>query len=229
MRLKARLKSAAAFISEGAILADIGTDHALLPIYLVQSGRVRRAYACDIGRGPLEAATKAVRRAGLERQIELRLGDGLKALRAGEANEVVIAGMGSASITDILSVAPEITRSVKRFVFQPMNDAALLRRWLCANGWKIADEDLAVENGRLYELICAEQGRSMMTEEILFDIGPVLWEKRNRLLDRHIGQMLEKTKRSLASMEASKHAKTLPRYEKACRRKEELEAKLRCL
>lgn len=229
MNLGARLKKVADLTKEGCRIADIGTDHAYLPIYLIQTRRAVYAYACDVNQGPYAAALRAVRQAGLKEQIEVRRGDGLLALRLGEADQVVIAGMGGSTIVDILQAAPEIAHSIERFIFQPMNDAFYLRRWLIQNGWRLTDEALVEEDGRLYEIICAEAGDMVVDEEILLEIGPVLWQKKEPLLKHHLRILLDKSQRIIKSMEKSPRAKLSEQYREECRHCEILEEKLKCL
>ncbi len=133
MRLDARLRSIAEFVPRGSRVADIGTDHAQLAIELIASGRATHVIAADLNAGPLDAARKNIADAGLSKQIETRLGDGLKVLRAGEVDAVCMAGMGGALMCEILS--DEITASIARLILQPMNVSDRVRTWLGQNGW----------------------------------------------------------------------------------------------
>lgn len=229
MNLGARLKAAAGFVEAGCRVADIGTDHAYLPIYLLEKKMAVYAYACDVNQGPFNAAAKAVRRSGLTDFIDVRLGDGLKALEPGEADNVVIAGMGGSTMIEIMQAAPQVATAVQRFIFQPMNDAARLRGWLLANGWQIIDETLVEDEGRLYELICAEPGSMELGDDILLEIGPILWEKKPTLLRSHLQQLLDKSGRIIKGMQESEQARHSTRYELECKRYNELEARLKCL
>ena len=104
--LDPRLLCVAKHIRRGSVLADIGTDHARLPVYLVEQGICPRAIASDLRRGPAEAARKTIRAAGLSETIEVRLGDGLTTVAAGEAGDIAIAGMGGETIAAILDACP---------------------------------------------------------------------------------------------------------------------------
>ncbi len=157
MHLSQRLLVIANFVPRGSTIADIGTDHAYLPIYLVTEGVCPKGIGVDVHQGPFEAAMRAVQEAGLADKIAVRLGDGLAVVQPGEADVVVIAGMGGGTIRGILEAGPQVVAGLKRLILQPMVDSAHLREWLICNGWPIADEELVEEEGRLYEIIVAEK------------------------------------------------------------------------
>lgn len=147
--LSNRLKAAASLVRGGGILADIGTDHGYVPVYLVKNGIVKSAIAADINKMPLENAAKAVRESGLCDKIQLRLSDGLKNLKEGEADEFFIAGMGGTLISEILSSSIWVKNSAYHFVFQPQSRAEELREYLFNNGFEI-ERETAVLEGRRY-------------------------------------------------------------------------------
>lgn len=229
MQLKARLKAIGDFVMPGNIVADIGTDHAYLPIYLIEQGITQTALACDVHLGPYNAAKRAVRQAGLEERIAVRLGDGLTVLAPGEAETVVIAGMGGATMVDILTGKPEVTVAVKQLVLQPMNAAKNLRLWLVESGWEIVQEDLVFDEGRLYEIICAGPGKQTFVEEIFYEVGPKLWENRHPLLTQHIAALRAQTEKILTGMAGSRQARATEKYQAEQRKIRELEALLKCL
>ena len=212
MQLDARLAAIAAFVPHGTVLADIGGDHAYLAATLVMEGIAPRAVVGDLSAGACEAARRTVGAQRLTREIDVRQGDGLSVLAPGEAESIVIAGMGGALITEILSGAPDVLARVQTLVLQPMNGAAKLRRWLCENGWNIVDETLARANGRLYEIIRAERGACEMPDEVLLSIGAKLFEKRDPLLREHIDAQIEKLTRAAAGMGASPTARQSAEY-----------------
>ena len=229
MKLSPRLSMIAALIKQDAVLADIGTDHAYLPIALVESGKISRAIAGDVVTGPYQAAQKAVLAAGCEAKISVRLGNGLAVLQPGEADSVVIAGMGGGTIVEILSAAPEVTAKLQQLVLQPMIAANQVRKWLAENNWRIVDEELVEDAGRIYELIVAEVGEMQSSEEILWEIGPVLWEKRHPLLRRQIEAYIAQTKALLSQLEKSTAPASREKHSFNIKRLQELEAKLECL
>lgn len=135
-----RLSLCASFIRQGTTLADIGTDHAYLPIWLVANGVVTSALACDINEGPLRFGAADVERYGLTDKITLRLSDGLKNVRRDEAQDIVIAGMGGELIAKILSDCEWAKDRSKRYILQPMTKCEILIRWLYSNGFEIAEQ-----------------------------------------------------------------------------------------
>ena len=175
MHLDNRLAAIAALVPRGTRVADVGTDHAYLAIALKEDRAAIQVIATDKNEGPCAAARRTLTEAGLAESIPVRCGDGLKVLVPGEVDTICIAGMGGGLIATILAEGNEVLSHVLRLVLQPMNDAAVLRRWLYENGWHIANESLAVADGRLYELITAEPGMAKMPEPWLLTLGPTLW------------------------------------------------------
>lgn len=157
IQLSKRLTAVAERVLPGGVLADIGTDHAMLPTYLVQRGIVPRAIAGDIHAGPVQAALRQVEAAGLSDRISVRAGDGLAVLEPGEADTIAIAGMGGGTMTDILSAGASALEGVRRLVLQPNIGERLVREWLADHGWKLYAETLLEEEGLLYEVIAADR------------------------------------------------------------------------
>lgn len=145
--LDERLSCCADFVRRGRVVADIGTDHAYLPIELVSRGACPSAIACDLRSGPIACARENIESAGLGNQIRTVLADGLSGLDRDSAEDIVIAGMGGHLIVSILQAAPWIRDPAKHLVLQPMSDAPALRQWLCENGFVILRER-AVQSGR---------------------------------------------------------------------------------
>lgn len=152
LTLTPRLETVACLVPQGACLADVGTDHAYLPVRLLLDGRVERAIAADLREGPLARARETARRYGVEDQISFRLCDGLSAVSREEADTVAIAGMGGETIAAILSAAPW-TREGTKLLLQPMTSFPDLRGWLQQNGYCILRERIAREGKRLYTVL----------------------------------------------------------------------------
>ena len=203
-----RLKAVASFVPRGARVADIGTDHAYLAIYIQRELGAKSVIATDKNEGPLSAARHAVAEAG---RIDV-IGDGLAPIEAGEIDAACIAGMGSELIAAILEAAPDVLAKVKRLVLQPMSDAPRLRRWLYENGWRIADETLALADGRLYEIIAAEHGDEPIPSGAALEIGPVLMKKHPEYFERHVDEILSKKRRVLSGMAKSDAARQSSKY-----------------
>ena len=147
VNLSARLLAAAGFVKSGVTLADIGTDHAFLPAYLVLNGALGHAVASDVKEGPLKNAAETLRRFSLADRIELRLSDGLDAYSPDDAGQFVFAGMGGTLTTELMARAPWLKSSAYNLVFQPQSRAEELRCYLYSNGFCIKSET-AVSEGR---------------------------------------------------------------------------------
>ena len=150
-----RLLAAASFVRPGALLADIGTDHAYLPLHLLQEGRIRRAIAADIGEGPLSRARAHIAASGYAGQVETVLTNGLQGLDDRGLTDIAICGMGGELIVDILSAAPFVRDGSIRLILQPMTRAATLRRYLAKEGFAILAERPCRAAGRVYNCLCA--------------------------------------------------------------------------
>ena len=138
-------------------LADVGTDHGYIPAALLLEGRIRRAVACDVGEAPLDRARRTAARFGVEDRIDFRLGDGLAVLAPGEADVIIIAGMGGDNITGILARAPW-SRDEGLLILQPMSRAEVLRRWLPEHGYTVEAEELARDKGAIYPILTVRGG-----------------------------------------------------------------------
>lgn len=156
LELSPRLAALAALVPPGARLADVGTDHAYLPAWLLLAERIQRAVASDVNQGPLDRGRETARMYGVAEKISFRRCDGLEGLTPGEADTVVIAGMGGDLIARILQAAPW-TRQV-RLILQPMSSQEDLRRWLLENGYGITGETLAREGEKFYQIFTATGG-----------------------------------------------------------------------
>lgn len=219
-----RLMAIAGLVSPGAKLADIGTDHGYLPAYLVQSGKISTAIAGEVNDGPYRSACAVIERFGLARQVTVRFGDGLAVLSPGEADTVVIAGMGGATIVDILSAQPEVVACVNQLILQPMAAGSAVRKWLAANRWRIDDELLVEDDGKLYEIISAKPGCPLALSAVMAEVGPVLWEKKPPELAWRLRQLMEQKQYVLAEMSRSPEARLTLKYGEYKNRLAELEA-----
>ena len=150
MELSPRLQAVADQVPEGAVFADIGTDHAYLPVWLLLNGRIDHAIAADLREGPLARARETAAQYGVTDRVSFRLCDGLTGIRAGETDMIAIAGMGGETIASILAAAPW-TRECK-LLLQPMTSFPDLRFWLQQNGYMIENEKVVREGERLYSI-----------------------------------------------------------------------------
>ena len=156
MNLSLRLLTAAESVRNGVRVADIGTDHAYLPAYLVISGQVVSAIATDIGEGPLKNAYDTVNRYQLQDKIQLRLSDGLDGINDDEVDDICICGMGGELIAQIIDKADWIKCADKRLILQPMSAVEDLRIYLAENGFCILNENLVKDAGRIYCVFTVE-------------------------------------------------------------------------
>ena len=143
--LTARLKLVKSFVREGRTVADIGTDHAYLPVYLVNSGICPHAVACDIREGPLKRAKMTAEEYNASGKIDFYLTDGLEGIKENQADDIVIAGMGGELISEIILKCNWIKNPEKHLILQPMTAQEDLRAFLCENGFKIDKEAVALE------------------------------------------------------------------------------------
>src|SRR5690606_3023567 len=229
MRLSPRLLKLAGKVPDYAVVADIGTDHALLPIYLVSTGKCPRAIAVEFKEGPYEAARAAIESFGMGDTVDLRRGDGLQPLMPGEVDAVVIAGMGGAQMIRILEDAPQVRASVPWFVFQPMDGAAELRRYLVTHGFRLADEDLVRDGDEIYEIVCAAPGEERIDDDLLLEVGPRNVERRDPLLIELIERRIQGYRRVLIQVEQGRTPRAVDAMQRLQQRIRRLDALVRTL
>ena len=156
MNLRPRLKMAADMVRSGSRFADIGTDHAYLPAWLILNGICNSGIASDLRKSPLENAAQTLRVYNIEEKISLRLSDGLDCISGDECDDIVFAGMGGTLIKEILERTNWIKDKSKRLIIQPMSHSEDVRIYLCENGFEIIKESACVDDGRDYICFCAE-------------------------------------------------------------------------
>lgn len=147
------MKAVASMVTPGGVLADVGTDHGYVPISLVQRKKIQKAIAMDINRGPLQRAKEHIAECQLEEYIETRLSDGVQKLGVGEADSILIAGMGGELVIHIISEGMEVCRSVKELILQPQSELGKVRKFLRENNFEIIDEDMVIEEGKYYPMM----------------------------------------------------------------------------
>ena len=164
-KLSKRLEKVASYVPTGAILADIGSDHAYLPCYLAHKSVIKRAIAGEVVKGPYESAERQVRTEGLTDLIEVRLADGLAAVHEEDkVNTVTICGMGGPLIVSILEKNPESLKHVTRLILQPNIHAKVIREWAMRNDWAILEETILEEDRKIYEILVLQRGKMELTE-----------------------------------------------------------------
>lgn len=202
-----RLQSLARLVPEGARVADIGTDHAYLPIELVKKGWVNFAVASDIAPGPLRNAKKDIKRAGLQGQIALRLGAGLTTIKpADQIDTVVIAGMGGKLITSILNAGWLSGMRMPTLILQPNVAQPAVRSWLMVHNYQITKEELLREAGHSYEEIKAElrpRVYPLAPKQLLF--GPLLLQKKGPVFQQKWQQQLAYLEKLITALRRARH------------------------
>lgn len=159
LELTPRLRALADWVVPGSRIADVGTDHAYLPVWLVLNGRVDRAVAGDLRRGPLERAEQTGAEYGVSGRIDFRLCDGLSAVSGGEVDTIIVAGMGGETIASILASAPWTADGNHTLLLQPMTRAEELRAFLAEHGYRINRERLVLDRGTIYPVMQAVAGK----------------------------------------------------------------------
>ena len=221
MALDGRLKAIADAVPKSHKVADIGTDHGYVPLALLEDHRSEYAIAADISAGSLNKAARLIRLQHMEHCMEVRLGDGLSVLAPGEADTILITGMGGLLISDILEKGESVARTASVLILQPMTAQEELRRWLISNEYGIADEELVQEGRRIYEILIVVPGRAdtRPAADIYYDIGWKLVEKNHPLLGELIRNRIQTMEEIILQL---KNGKT----EAARIRQRELEGKI---
>ena len=153
-KLSQRLLCAASFVRDGSFIADIGTDHAYIPIDLMMRGKIRGAVASDINKGPLERASANLHRFGISEGITLNLSNGLEGIEQFCPDDILILGMGGELITEILASAPFTKNNKIRLILQPMTHPEKIREFLSKNMFGIVHEEIVIED-KIYQIIVA--------------------------------------------------------------------------
>lgn len=154
--LSERMLMAAKMVREGNSVADIGTDHAYLPAWLILNGISPKALACDVRKGPLENAKKTVEAYSIEDKITLRLSDGFDKINPSEADDFIMCGMGGTLMEQLVSRTHWLKDEKKRIIVQPQSHAEDIRRFFVENGFEILFEDACIDSGKLYCAMAAE-------------------------------------------------------------------------
>ena len=224
IRLSPRLRCIAELVPPGAALADVGTDHGLLPLHLLLSGTIVSAWASDIRPGPLSRAEQNRKKYGAE-TMRCVLCDGLTGVDPGSVDTVVIAGMGGETITAILAASPWAYRD-RTLILQPMTKPEILRAALSEHGMRIYAERLVEDAGKLYAVLCARPGEPEALSEAELYIGSERLVTQNALFPAAAGEWkakLETALRGLASSERDGAADRRRHLETVYRQLKEME------
>lgn len=230
MALSERLQMNADMIPAGSRVADIGCDHGYVSIYLVRNKICDRVLAMDIREGPLSIAKKNIARAGFSHQITCRLSDGMEKLAPGEADTVLIAGMGGMLICRILEQSPDILSTVDTLVLQPQSDLAQVRRQVMALGYSIRDEKCCYDSGKWYLAIRAVRGpdQKEKVSEADYCYGWILPQRKDPVYYDHLLREKKKLEKIAAGLAAQKTPETEKRAGELAHRLRLLEDILSC-
>ena len=178
IKLSKRLSTVASLVRDGAIVADIGTDHAYLPIYLVQANIAKRAIASDINEGPIMRARANIEKNTLEDKIITYIANGLDGLEKHTPTDILICGMGGELIAQIIDTCDYVKNGDISLILQPMTTAFELREYL-KNGFSIYDEEVVFEDGKYYQIICARyDGQVHSYSDVELELGSINIKKR---------------------------------------------------
>lgn len=219
MEVSNRLNTILSLVTPGEAAADVGTDHGYVPIELVRRGICARAFAMDVRLGPLQSAAKNIRACGLEKQIETRLSDGLKKLSPGEADRIVIAGMGGPLMERILTEGEAAARAAGQLVLSPQSDLYGFRRFLYEHHYRIQQEAMVFDEGKYYTILLVADGAPEAYAE-----DEYLYGKRIREEDRSL--KVEYLKKRRAHFETLRQSLQAAGSEKAAGRLPEVEREL---
>lgn len=222
MELSKRLKRIAEHVDKCESVADIGTDHGYIPIYLVKEGICKKAIASDINKGPIEKAKVNVAFEGVSNKVKCLLGSGLNPLKVGEVNGVILAGMGGNLTRDILLADMDKVKKYDFIILQPAQNPEVLREFLYKNDYEIIDEDLIKDEGRFYELFKVKYNENseklVFEDELYYEVSPLLREKNHSLFKEFIEEKINRCETILSFIKEDTEA--------AKKRKSDLEEKI---
>lgn len=223
IQLSNRLRTVAKYIQQDAFLADIGSDHAYLPVYCMQQGRIKRAIAGEVVQGPFESAKSTVQQYGLSEKIDVRMADGLEVITGDAVDHITICGMGGKLIRDILERGRKRIPEAKYLILQPNVAANYIRAWAIKNQWCLVQEEILEEDHKIYEVLVYERQRTK--ERLFFDVddilfGPFLRKERNMVF-------LEKWTRELTQLKKIRdHLEQAPKTKVNLTRLQEIHQKI---
>ena len=189
MKINARLKKIGDLVEANSFCLDIGCDHALLDIYLVNQNKNIKAIASDIASGPIEQAKQNIKREHLENEIEVRLGDGLSTYSE-EVNTAIISGMGGRTIIGICKNNYKIFKKIDTYILSPNNYQEDVKRFMCKNGYYIENEEFVKDKKFIYQILIFKKGKRKYTKKDYF-FGPVFIEKKGPLFREYYERELK--------------------------------------
>lgn len=218
MELSKRLTAVAGLVTEGASVADIGTDHGYIPIHLIEQGLSPKVIAMDINKGPLERARIHIAGYGMSDRIETRLSDGLAAVKPKEVEEMIVAGMGGGLVIHILEEGKQVVSTLKGCILQPQSEIQKVREYLVEHGFRFEAEDMVEEDGKYYPMMrvvppeycehkTADRKEDCKKAEWEYLYGPLLLKNKNPILYEYLEREIrirEDILRSLAGKDGER-------------------------
>ncbi len=228
MQLSIRLSAIASFVPKGSRVIDVGTDHAYIPIYLVESGLAITCLATDINKGPLEKAQKNISAHGIT-SIELMQTNGVEGIAPDKGDVLMISGMGGYLIVDILKRGQELVKNLKRMILQPQQDIIEVRQYLHSIGFRIVEETFVKDEDKYYTVIVAEPGEEHYSHEYEYLYGKCLIEKKLSVFKEWVEMKLAKQEgiyRALAKQDSPSANERKSELEKEIQTLREVKANL---
>lgn len=214
IKLSARLDAIAKLVPSFGGVADVGTDHGYIPVWLAQNGHSGALFATDINKAPLQHAKQTAVEYGQDDKIVFYLCDGLSALENGEISSIIIAGMGGENIAEILTAAPWTKDSSCILILQPMSKSPYLRKWLYDNGYRVLSEQL-VDDGTIYEILTAKAGEDIPYSPAELLIGHKHLISSSPHFKNRLNNLIEKSKRAVSGLAASAKTDDTARFDEA--------------
>ncbi len=204
--IRPRLLWFAERVRKNVTFADIGTDHAKLPVYLVKKGIIKEAIASDIGEGPIARARMYISVNGLDGVIKTCVGDGVSHLELAPPADIAICGMGGETIINIVDAAPLLKQRGMRLLLQPMTDFAALRIFLAENGFEPIDEEIVFSDEKMYQCMVAEYtGRSYVLSVAEAEFGTICIKNRSQTFLEYVSRRYENMKKRFESKSKAGH------------------------
>lgn len=200
-----RLEGIKSMVDPCQTAADIGTDHGYVAEMLLKEGICKQIIATDLNEGPLNRAIEHLTKSNLHDKCNFRLGCGLRVLNEGEADAIIIAGMGGDLISDIIHTSKDIALKAQQLILQPMTAVNTLRKYLYENGFEIIDESIVKEYHHFYFIIKAKKGIAKQMDNIYFEISNILIEKKDPLMIDYLNKVLNTNEKIISSLEKTKN------------------------
>lgn len=181
MELSKRLKALADMVDITDSVADIGTDHGYVPIYLIKTGKCTKAIASDINKGPLEKSKENILASGLQEKIQCRLGGGFQKIKPKEVDVAVIAGMGGNLIRDIIEEDMDVFKNLKYCILQPVQNPEALRKYIYEKGFRVIEEKIVYDEGKYYQILkVSYDNNSRELQDIEYEIGQFIIKDKSK-------------------------------------------------